>query len=144
MRLPRVLIAEDIHEQRELLRMALRDAPFRVEFAEDGEVAVKMATDACAAEDGYNLILLDGAMPNLSGLGAAERLLQADPKCDATIYFLTNLPTDDATLNLRVRLMNLDPQIHIIPKQDNVTRMPQLIEELLARPDAEARGASGN
>lgn len=141
---PRVLIAEDLDEQRKLYRALLKSAPYRIDFAQDGEVAVSMTRKACEADDPYQLILLDGAMPNLSGLGAAEQLIALDPDCDTSIYFLTNLEKDDPTLNLRIRLMNLDPQIHILAKNDCIVRLQSVIEELLARSKDEARGQAGN
>jgi two-component system, cell cycle response regulator DivK len=69
----RILVAEDNPDNRDLLVRRLQRQGWSVSLAEDGQEAL----DKCRAES-PDLILMDVAMPRMSGL-EATRLLRADP-----------------------------------------------------------------
>ncbi|KQP18052.1 hypothetical protein ASF43_09360 [Pseudorhodoferax sp. Leaf267] len=64
-----VLLAEDNPVNQEVARNLLALAGLRVDVAEDGEHAVRMA-----AAGGYDLVLMDLEMPRMDGLAAARAL----------------------------------------------------------------------
>jgi PAS domain S-box-containing protein len=70
-RLPaaRVLVADDGAENRELVTLVLSEHGLWVEQAENGQIAVEMAT-----KGGYDVILMDMQMPVLDGYGATRQL----------------------------------------------------------------------
>jgi DNA-binding response OmpR family regulator len=66
---PRVLIAEDEAAIADSLAYALRGEGFEVDTVEDGDSAL----DA-AREDGYDVLLLDLMLPDISGIEVCRRL----------------------------------------------------------------------
>jgi two-component system, cell cycle response regulator DivK len=69
----RILVAEDNPDNRDLLSRRLQRQGWSVSLAEDGQEAL----EKCRAEN-PDLILMDVAMPRMSGL-EATRLLRSDP-----------------------------------------------------------------
>ena len=67
MRLYKVLIAEDSDDNRFLLQEYMKAGPFEIIFAENGQVALDLAT-----ERNFDLILMDVQMPVMDGLTAAR------------------------------------------------------------------------
>ncbi|HEY3634448.1 MAG TPA: response regulator [Caldimonas sp.] len=69
-----ILYVEDNEYNRKIVRQLLRDSPYELVFAEDGETGV-----ALAIERQPDLILMDVQLPKLSGLDAT-RMLRADER----------------------------------------------------------------
>jgi len=67
----RILVVDDEERIRRLLRMYLEKEGYVVEEAEDGETALRMAT-----ENDYALIVLDVMLPGLDGIEVCSRLRQ--------------------------------------------------------------------
>ncbi len=68
----RILVAEDNPVNRKVARSMLRVLGYRCDFAEDGCVAVTMAT-----QRRYDLILMDVQMPNMAGVEAMQTIRAA-------------------------------------------------------------------
>jgi len=67
----RILLAEDIGVNRDLIALFLEDTNVAIDNAENGRLAVEMFK---AAPDRYNVILMDIQMPVLDGLSAARQI----------------------------------------------------------------------
>src|SRR4051812_4092117 len=93
----RILAADDEADVRLLLELALGMTPdVSLTLVSSGRDAV-----ARAAADSFDLIVLDGLMPDLDG-AATCRLLKGDPRTrDVPVVFLTALTSDSARAELR-------------------------------------------
>ncbi|HRQ75862.1 MAG TPA: ATP-binding protein [Phycisphaerales bacterium] len=69
-----ILLVEDGHDNRQLLSLYLRTAGARVEEAENGRVACKMALTAMRQGRPFDLIIMDIQMPELDGYSATIKL----------------------------------------------------------------------
>ena len=81
---PRVLVAEDHEDTRQLLRLLLERGGFDVLEAADGEEAVRLAESARP-----DLVLLDGGLPRLDGLAVTRRVRERDAAPRVPIVFLS-------------------------------------------------------
>ena len=66
----RILLAEDGEDNQDLISTHLRDAGAEVVIAENGRVAVELATKG----GGFDLVLMDMQMPELDGYGAVAQI----------------------------------------------------------------------
>ena len=81
----KILFADDDPEIREVVRILLESEGYQVVEAENGEQA------ASAADDTFDLIILDVMMPDISGFEVAQQM-KADPEmAEIPIIFLTAL-----------------------------------------------------
>ena len=71
----RVLVVDDDSTLRMTVRIALESKGYRVEEAEDGQMAVQMATE----KGPYDAVLLDVNMPRVSGIEALTQIKQINP-----------------------------------------------------------------
>ncbi|MBO7744053.1 response regulator transcription factor [Paenibacillus sp. MWE-103] len=69
--LHRILVVDDEERIRRLLKMYLEKEGYRIEEAEDGETALRMATHG-----EFDLILLDVMLPGIDGIEVCTRLRQ--------------------------------------------------------------------
>jgi DNA-binding response OmpR family regulator len=81
---PRVLVAEDHEDTRQLLRLLLERHGFDVLEAADGEEAVRLVESARP-----DLVLLDGGLPRLDGLAVTRRLRAEGSSVRLPIVFLS-------------------------------------------------------
>ncbi|MGA9290582.1 MAG: response regulator transcription factor [Anaerobacillus sp.] len=65
----RILVVDDEERIRKLLRMYLERENYEIEEAENGEVALEMAT-----EDDFDLILLDLMLPGMDGIEVCQQM----------------------------------------------------------------------
>ena len=83
---PLVLIVEDDRLTREALKMALLADGCDVEIAADGEKAI-----GCLAQRRYDAIVLDIALPKISGTDVMEYIASTTPEILASIVVVTGL-----------------------------------------------------
>ena len=81
---PKVLVAEDHHDTRLMLRMLLERRGLTVVEAADGEEACDLAARECP-----DLILMDGGLPRLDGVAATRRLRELEALAGVPIVFLS-------------------------------------------------------
>ena len=88
-----LLIIDDDRPSRQLLQQLLRKDNYRLEFAEDGETGLAMASQLQP-----DLILLDVVMPRMDGFEVCRRLRQ-DPKlAEVPVLMLTALEDHESRL----------------------------------------------
>ena len=75
----RILVADDVPQNRELLQLRLTKLGHQVEAADDGEQAVQLATS-----NSYNIVLMDIHMPKCDGLQATRQLRQYEQHNEVT------------------------------------------------------------
>jgi len=81
---PRVLVAEDHEDTRFMLRVFLEARGFEVVEAVNGEEALGLSESACP-----DLILLDGSLPRLDGIGVASRIRARASSRRVPVVFLS-------------------------------------------------------
>jgi len=81
---PRILVADDDRALQVLLNVILSRAGFEVEFASNGQDAIRKA-----AGDSYSAIMLDLIFPDLSGVEILDRLERQRPGTLKKVIVLT-------------------------------------------------------
>ena len=101
----RVLLAEDVMVNAEIMMMVLAMREIQVEHAENGKIAVEMFRDH---EEGYyDAILMDMRMPEMDGLEATEtirRMERKDAKTIPIIALTANAFDEDVQRSLQAGL----------------------------------------
>jgi signal transduction histidine kinase/DNA-binding response OmpR family regulator len=99
---PRLLIAEDLSINRELLAALFRDSGYRIDLVADGTAAV----EAVKAGD-YDLVLMDVQMPGMDGLEACRAIrAMPPPQGDLPILALTAGSSEEERRQCREAGMN--------------------------------------
>lgn len=83
---PRVLVVEDDPTTREALRRVLMEEGCEIDLAVDGEKAV-----GCLAQNRYDAVVLDIALPKLSGTDVMEYIASTTPEVLSSIIVVTGL-----------------------------------------------------
>jgi CheY-like chemotaxis protein len=125
-----ILVVEDEHAVRTLVRRILEGLGHRVLSARDGSEALEIS-DAHAGT--IDLLVSDVIMPNMRGREIAERLSVARPGIG--VLFISGYPRDDI-----VRDGVLDPGVHFLQKPFDTSELTARVEELL---DSASPGADG-
>ena len=87
-----ILVVDDDKDLREIVAIKLKQAGFRIEEAENGEIAVVKAKKFKP-----DLILMDVQMPKMNGIESLAKI-KADPETSAIkVIFLTNYGEQSAT-----------------------------------------------
>jgi len=94
--IPRILVADDLHENRDWLLKLLAAVGFSVRCADDGEAAIREWR-----EWSPRLILMDVHMPVMDGLEATRRIKAAPGGEETVIVVLTASVLDADRLNFR-------------------------------------------
>lgn len=95
---PRILIVEDDTATRQLLRSILEQEGCEVDEAPDGERAV-----GAIAQRRYDAIILDIALPRMSGTDVMEYIASTTPEILSAVVVVTGLESHE--------VRNLFPQI---------------------------------
>jgi DNA-binding response OmpR family regulator len=121
----RVLLIEDERRLAENVASALRDGPgFAVDCAEDGEIGLHLAANQC-----YDLIVLDLMLPKLDGLGLLKKIRSNGDRTAVLILTAKSEP------NSIIELLNAGA--------DDYLSKPFDLGELIARTKALIRRGKG-
>lgn len=119
---PHILIVEDDGDLLEVLKFVLEDEGYRVSTAKGGAEALSLA----ASQD-VSLVLLDMAMPGISGIEVAKRL-RADPR---TANVRLAIHTGTAATQIREQFTDYDA---FIAKTEEVTELVAAIRAAIDQP----------
>ena len=94
----RVLVVDDIAENRKILTQTLESADYKVSAAPNGEVGLKVATKSVP-----DLILLDLEMPGMNGFEVCKALKAHEDTAEVPVIFITaNNETESVLEGFRV------------------------------------------
>ena len=101
----RILVAEDVAINADIMRMLLSERGMTAEIAENGEIAVEMFAEH--AEDHYDAVLMDMRMPVMDGVeatGAIRAMDRSDAKTIPIIALTANAFDEDVQASMNAHL----------------------------------------
>jgi CheY-like chemotaxis protein len=117
-----VIVVDDCEDIRLMLRVNLEYHGYLVLEAENGQVAIDLASLKCP-----NLILMDLNMPVLDGLVATRILRELKGMCDVPIIAISASPKEISQTAARAAGCN-----EYLSKPVNLKELDQMISSLLA------------
>ena len=107
-----ILVADDVDINREVIGEILCGLGARVDFAENGIQAVKMALSSDLTDDPYNLLLMDNRMPALGGIEAARQIRKSglDSGQLPIVALTANVFADDVEENIDAGMQAVLPK----------------------------------
>jgi PAS domain S-box-containing protein len=132
-RVPSILLVEDNNDMREYVHRLLQDDGYEVHAAEDGQVALVLAS-----KNHYDLILSDAMMPNVDGI----QLLQAirkDPRLKTTPVMLLSARAGE---EFRIQGLNAGADDYLTKRfsaRELLSRVSAQIDSHLRRQESEER-----
>ena len=93
-----VLIVEDDTAVRDVLAMFLQDAGYRVDYAPDGDTALRLL-EQDRDTGRFGLVLLDLVIPTVDGLGVLQHLAQNGPVVPVVAMSVSALHLRHAAVN---------------------------------------------
>lgn len=92
-----ILVLDDDEDVRMIIEWHLKKAGFNAEFADDGEKAVKMFSDASANGSPYDAVIMDLNIPGkMGGRDAVRLVLEKDPS--ACVFVASGADDDPAVV----------------------------------------------
>jgi CheY-like chemotaxis protein len=119
---PRALVVEDEAVTRVLLEQLMQSLDFTVDVAVDGEAALEQLHASS-----YDIVLLDIALPKLSGIEVMEALRRDRPRVLGCIIVVTGLDVRE--------IRSLFPAVHeTLSKPVLPSRLREAVRSCLVRP----------
>lgn len=120
----RILLVDDEPETRTVFETVLKQAGYEVGIAENGQQAVEKTK-----QGGFNLILLDQMMPDLSGNEVLRILKENDETSKIKVAMLTNF-SNDQMVNESLGVGAVDYILkYQISNEDLVKKVRGILEE---------------
>lgn len=117
---PRLLVADDEKNLRELYRMELEDEGYRVDTAANGaEVLARME------QTDYDLVILDIKMPGLSGIDLLQKIMARDKH--QPVIFNTAYPAH------RDNFLTWPADAYVV-KSSDTSELKQAVKKVLSKP----------
>lgn len=120
----RILLVDDDTDLRQIFAELLARSGYRVDTAEDGEAGWKKLDAPGYAPDGYDLLITDNQMPNLTGIELIRRLRPGRPALPVILASGTAPAYDEA----------LQPGV-LLRKPFTYDRLLQTVNKLLNHSD---------
>lgn len=120
--MPRILIAEDELDIRELIKITLTFSGFEVVAAEDGRRAVELAADGP-----YDLIMMDVQMPHMDGYQACREIKKMRELRHVPVVFLS-AKGQSSEVNEGLGAGAIDYMLKPFAPDELITRINQILE----------------
>ncbi len=120
--MPRILIAEDELDIRELIKITLTFSGFEVVAAEDGLRAVELAADGP-----YDLIMMDVQMPHMDGYQACREIKKMRELRHVPVVFLS-AKGQSSEVNEGLGAGAIDYMLKPFAPDELITRINQILE----------------
>ena len=121
--MPRILIAEDELDIRELIKITLSFSGFEVVAAEDGRRAVELAQDGT-----YDLIMMDVQMPHMDGYQACREIKKMPQLRHVPVVFLS-AKGQSSEVNEGLGAGAIDYMLKPFAPDELITRINQILEK---------------